>query len=186
MKIRKITPVLYAHELEPCIKFWSERFGLEKTVEVPDGERIGFVILQKDNVELMYQSFASARKDAPTISGEIEGGRTFLYLEVEELEPFIAATQSANVVLPLHSRTRRHSRLLPRSRSVQSAAASERPSGDGRTRSVGEEHTATPPTVLQFLCHGKISGAAVRARNVALRAWNAFIPTHGSAYGLQE
>ena len=103
MKIKKITPVLYAHELEPCIKFWSERFGLEKTVEVPDGERIGFVILQKDNVELMYQSFASARKDAPTISGEIEGGRTFLYLEVEELEPFIAATQSANVVLPLRT-----------------------------------------------------------------------------------
>ena len=29
MKIRKITPVLYAHELEPCIKFWSERFGLD-------------------------------------------------------------------------------------------------------------------------------------------------------------
>jgi len=103
MKIRKITPVLYAHELEPCIKFWSERFGLEKTVEVPDGERIGFVILQKGNVELMYQSFASARKDAPAIYGEIEGGRTFLYLEMEELEPFIAATQSANVVLPLRT-----------------------------------------------------------------------------------
>ena len=102
-EVKKITPILFAEELEPCIKFWSERFGLEKTVEVPDGERIGFVILQKDNVELMYQSFASARKDAPTISGEIEGGRTFLYLEVEELEPFIAATQSANVVLPLRT-----------------------------------------------------------------------------------
>jgi len=103
MKIKKITPVLYADELEPCIKFWSERFGLEKTVEVPDGDRLAFVILQKGNVELMYQSFSSARKDAPAISGEIEGGRTFLYLEVEKLEPFLAATKSANVVLPLRT-----------------------------------------------------------------------------------
>jgi uncharacterized glyoxalase superfamily protein PhnB len=103
MKIRKITPVLYADELEPCIKFWTERFGLEKTVEVPDGERLGFVILQKGNVELMYQSYASARNDAPKIAGEIEGGRTFLYVEVEKLEPFIAATKTANVVLPVRT-----------------------------------------------------------------------------------
>jgi len=103
MNIKKITPVLYAEELEPCVKFWKERFGLEKTVEVPDGERLGFVILQKGNVELMYQSYASARKDAPKIAGEIEGGRTFLYVEVEKLEPFIAATKTANVVLPVRS-----------------------------------------------------------------------------------
>jgi uncharacterized glyoxalase superfamily protein PhnB len=103
MKIKKITPVLYAEELEPCVKFWKERFGLEKTVEVPDGERLGFVILQKGNVELMYQSYASARKDAPKIAGEIEGGRTFLYVEVEKLEPFIAATKDANVVLPVRT-----------------------------------------------------------------------------------
>lgn len=103
MKIKKITPVLYADELEPCVKFWQERFGLEKTVEVPDGERLAFVILQKGGVELMYQSYASARKDAPKIAGEIEGGRTFLYVEVEKLEPFIAATKSANVVLPVRT-----------------------------------------------------------------------------------
>lgn len=103
MNIKKITPVLYADELEPCVKFWSERFGLQKTVEVPDGNRLGFVILQKGNVELMYQSYTSARKDAPGIASEIEGGRTFLYIEVEKLEPFIAATKNANVVLPVRT-----------------------------------------------------------------------------------
>lgn len=103
MNIKKITPVLYADELEPCVKFWSERFGLQKTVEVPDGDRLGFVILQKGNVELMYQSYASARKDAAAIASEIEGGRTFLYIEVEKLDPFIAATKTANVVLPLRT-----------------------------------------------------------------------------------
>jgi len=103
MNIKKITPVLYADELESCVKFWTERFGFQKTVEVPDGSRLGFVILQNGNLELMYQSFASARKDAPIVSKEIEGGRTFLCVEVEKLEPFIQATKDANVVLPVRT-----------------------------------------------------------------------------------
>ena len=65
MNIKKITPVLYEHELEPCVKFWTEHFGFQKTVEVPDGNSLGFVILLKDSLELMYQSFASGRKDVP-------------------------------------------------------------------------------------------------------------------------
>ena len=103
MNIKKITPVLYADELESCVEFWTTRFGFQKTVEVPDGDRLGFVILQNGNVELMYQSFASARKDAPKIASEVEGGRTFLYVEVEALQPFVAATKDANVVLPVRT-----------------------------------------------------------------------------------
>src|SRR5215472_6409905 len=49
MNVKRITPVLYANELEPCVQFWVERLGFEKTVEVPDGNRLGFVILQKES-----------------------------------------------------------------------------------------------------------------------------------------
>jgi len=100
MRVKRITPVLYVEEIEPCVDFWTSRFGFQKTVEVPDGGRLGFVILRKDDLEIMYQSFASAAKDAPAIAKDIEGGRTFLYIEVDKLEPFIAAAKNANVVLP--------------------------------------------------------------------------------------
>lgn len=103
MNVKKITTVLYAHELEPCVEFWSERLGFEKTVEVPDGDRLGFVILQKDHLEIMYQSFASAEKDAPAIAKDIQGGRTFLYVEVESLDAIIAAMKGVNVVVPLRT-----------------------------------------------------------------------------------
>jgi uncharacterized glyoxalase superfamily protein PhnB len=103
MKIKRITPVLYAERIEPCVDFWTIRFGFQKTVEVPDGDRLGFVILQKDDLEIMYQSFASAAKDAPAIAKDIEGGRAFLYVEVDKLEPFIAAAKNANVVLPVRT-----------------------------------------------------------------------------------
>lgn len=103
MNIKRITPVLYAEEIEPCVDFWTNRFGFQKAVEVPDGDRLGFVILQKDDLEIMHQSFASAAKDTPAIAKDIEGGRTFLYVEVDKLDPFIAASKNANVAVPLRT-----------------------------------------------------------------------------------
>jgi len=100
MNVKRITPVLYVKEIEPCVQFWVERLGFQKTVEVPDGDRLGFVILQKGNTEIMYQSFASAEKDAPTVAPDINGGRTFLYVEIDKLDDVIAAMRGANIVLP--------------------------------------------------------------------------------------
>ena len=54
-----LLPVLFVEDVEPCVKFWVSRFGFEKTAEVPDGDHLAFVMLQKGNVELM-----SPRRDA--------------------------------------------------------------------------------------------------------------------------
>jgi hypothetical protein len=64
MAIKKITPVLLVDEVEPCVRFWKERLSFEVVIEVPEGEKIGFVSLQKAGVELMYQSYASLEKDS--------------------------------------------------------------------------------------------------------------------------
>jgi uncharacterized glyoxalase superfamily protein PhnB len=100
MQVKRITPVLYVKEIEPCLKFWVERLGFEPTAQVPDGDRLGFVILQKGNLEIMYQSFVSAAKDVPAMAKEIEGGRTFLYLEVDNLQSVIDALKGVAVVVP--------------------------------------------------------------------------------------
>jgi hypothetical protein len=54
MSVKKITAILFAEEIEPCLKFWTERMGFEKTVDVPEGDKLGFAMLQKGGVELMY------------------------------------------------------------------------------------------------------------------------------------
>ena len=33
MHVKKITPVLFVQDVEPCVKFWVDRFGFEKTAE---------------------------------------------------------------------------------------------------------------------------------------------------------
>src|SRR5579864_4914531 len=77
MMVKRITPILFVEEVEPCAKFWVERLGFQKTAEVPQGDKLGFVMLQKGNVELMYQSYASVDKDVSAISQAVRKGRTF-------------------------------------------------------------------------------------------------------------
>jgi uncharacterized glyoxalase superfamily protein PhnB len=101
MKVNKITPVLLVEEVEPCVKFWMERLGFDKTMEVPEGDKIGFAILQKGELELMYQSYASVEKDhGKNMTQEFRRGPTFLYAEVSNLDEVIAATKGAPVVVP--------------------------------------------------------------------------------------
>jgi uncharacterized glyoxalase superfamily protein PhnB len=103
MNVKKITPVLFAAEVEPCVAFWVERLGFEKTVEVPEGGKLGFAMLKKDKVELMYQSYASAEKDVTSVSHLVRKGPTFLYVEVGNLDEIIAAVRSAEIAIPVRT-----------------------------------------------------------------------------------
>lgn len=101
--VNKLTPVLCAAQIEPCLRFWMERLGFAKTLEVPDGDRLAFAILQKGGVELMYQSYASADKDIPAMGELCRKGPSFLYVEIEDLEPVLAAVEGAEVAVPLRT-----------------------------------------------------------------------------------
>jgi uncharacterized glyoxalase superfamily protein PhnB len=101
VNVKKITPILYAKEVEPCVKFWVERLGFEKTVEVPDGDKLGFAILQKGPVELMYQRLGDPKDDA-TFAAQAGKGPTFLYVEVESLDATLNAMRGVAIVIPVH------------------------------------------------------------------------------------
>jgi hypothetical protein len=83
---KKLTPVLIVHAIEPLLPFW-DALGFTRVAEVPHGDLLGFVILARDGVEVMYQSLASVRADEPKVleGGEKIGGAT-LFIEVENLD----------------------------------------------------------------------------------------------------
>jgi uncharacterized glyoxalase superfamily protein PhnB len=97
--VRKLTPVLFVESIEPCLDLWVKRLGFEKAVEVPEGDKLGFVILRKGGVEIMYQSRASVAKDVPAFAGRALG-QTNLYLDVEDLSAIEKAVKGMKVVLP--------------------------------------------------------------------------------------
>ena len=95
---RKLTPVLMVEKVEPCVAFW-ERLGWVKVAEVPHEDALGFAILVKDGVELMYQSRASVAADLPPIAEQPMGG-TFLFLEIDDLDGAIRDLGTARAVVP--------------------------------------------------------------------------------------
>jgi len=100
MPVKKLTPILFVDRIEPVLPFWTEHLGFIKTVEVPEGSHLGFVILQQGNVEVMYQTYASVEQDMPAISADVRKGPTFLYIEVENLDALKPGLKSAEVYMP--------------------------------------------------------------------------------------
>lgn len=95
---RKLTPVLYVEAIEPALPFW-EKLGFERTAEVPEGDALGFVILQKDGVEVMYQTRASVLADVPALADTPLRG-SVLFLEVADLDPVLEALTGVEQVVP--------------------------------------------------------------------------------------
>jgi uncharacterized glyoxalase superfamily protein PhnB len=97
--MKKLTPVVFVEDIEPVLPFWIDRLGFEVTAEVPEGDRAGFVILQKGNVEIMYQSRESVRKDLPQLADSPTGG-TFLFIQVDDLDAIERALDGVEPVVP--------------------------------------------------------------------------------------
>ena len=84
--IKKITPVLIVERIEPLLPLW-DALGFARAAEVPHGDALGFVILTRDGVEVMYQTFDSVRGDEPKVlDGARAIGASAVFIEVENLE----------------------------------------------------------------------------------------------------
>lgn len=96
--LKRITPVLIVDAIEPCIAFW-EAIGFDRMAEVPHGDKLGFIILEKSGLEVMYQTRASLADDLPALAKSPLGG-TYLFLEVMNLDHVIEAIGDAPVIFP--------------------------------------------------------------------------------------
>ena len=107
---RKLTPVLIVDAIEPCLPFWEDRLGFTVVAKVPHPSHdsgqasttIGFAILVKDGVELMYQTRASVAEDnaASVPAAGTATDTTGLFFEVEDIEAVAAAVADLEQVVP--------------------------------------------------------------------------------------
>ena len=98
----KITTLIYAPAIEPSLKFWVDQLGFTKTVEVPDGDKLGFVILMHGDAELMIQSAASVGKDIPDMLAFARPAAC-LYIEVSDFDDLLRRLGSTPVVVPVRT-----------------------------------------------------------------------------------
>ena len=97
--VRRLTPLLVVDRIEPCLPFWVDRLGFTQTVALPEGDALGFVILEKDGVEVMYQSRASVAHDVPALAG-MKGDGVARFIEVGDNEAVERALEGVERVIP--------------------------------------------------------------------------------------
>ena len=100
--LKRLSPVLVVDRVEPCIQFWTERFGFAvETVPGPDG-KVVFASAKKDDVEVMYQTRESVVADQPGLAEELDGRSIVLFITVEDLDEVERAVAGAPVVKARH------------------------------------------------------------------------------------
>jgi hypothetical protein len=101
MKVSKAVPVLLVERVEPTRDFFA-RAGFKVTAEVPAGNAVGFVILEKDGGEVMAQTRGN-ENDSPAIQAiTCESRRASVFVEVDDLDAIIAALKGAKVIAERH------------------------------------------------------------------------------------
>ena len=96
--MNSIVSNLIVASIEDCLAFYVERLGFKQTIDVPHDGKLGFVSLQRGELELMLQSRGSLAADLAGI--DPDGFRAALYIEVEELAPIRKALQGWPRVVP--------------------------------------------------------------------------------------
>jgi len=98
MKVQRLTPVLMVDAIEPVLEFW-QRLGFEKTTEVPHEGRLGFVIVERDGIQIMYQTRDSVIADVPQMASAPQRG-TFLFLVVDDLDDVVGRLGGVTPIVP--------------------------------------------------------------------------------------
>ena len=101
--INKSTPILHVKAVEPSLKFWTERFGFKTTIQVPEGNHIGFAALENGSTELMLQTYEGMQGNPNNpLAKAVDQGPSFLFMEVPDINATIDALKGAEIVQGLH------------------------------------------------------------------------------------
>jgi hypothetical protein len=98
MKIRRITQLLVVDAIEPLLPSWEAALGFAILAEVPEGGRLGFVLLARDDQHLMLQTKTSLAKDVPAIASL--DPQSLTYVDVDSLDDAQAAMKGVEILVP--------------------------------------------------------------------------------------
>jgi len=101
--INRSTPILHVKNVEPSLKFWTERFGFKVTIQVPEDDHIGFAAMEAGNIELMLQTYQGMKSDPNSpLAKAADQGPSFIFMEVPDINAVIEALRGAEIVQGLH------------------------------------------------------------------------------------
>jgi hypothetical protein len=100
--IDKSTPILHVKTVEPSVQFWTQRFGFTTTIQVPEGDHVGFAAIESGPIELMYQTYEGMREASAPLAKAADQGPSFIFMEVPDIQVVVKALDGVEVVQDVH------------------------------------------------------------------------------------
>ena len=101
MKISRATPVLFVDRVEPTRDFFT-KLGFTVLFDVPDGERLGFVGLEKDGVQVMVETRGNANEGPALREITHQSRSAVVFIEVDNLDAVITALATEHMLVERH------------------------------------------------------------------------------------
>lgn len=102
--IKKITPLLFVEKIEDCLEFWRERMGFEILDKFIFEDRLGYIMLGRENSAIMYQTRDCVRDDLPTFSEMEYHHAHLIYIQVEDIlsvNDILQQSPEIEIIVPL-------------------------------------------------------------------------------------
>jgi hypothetical protein len=101
---KKLTAVVVVEAIEPVLPFW-DAVGFQRVMEMPHGERLGFIIFGADGTELMYQTRDSVLADEAAVLEGPPFGIYALFIEVSDLDAVMSRLPPGTPTLATRRKT---------------------------------------------------------------------------------
>lgn len=98
--MKKMATILLVEAIEPGLKFWTDVVGFDLTHRIDHDGKLGFVMLNKGDIEVHLQTRAITAKDAPHLAGFKFPPACVLYFDVEDLDSLLRKLDGLEVVIP--------------------------------------------------------------------------------------
>jgi uncharacterized glyoxalase superfamily protein PhnB len=102
--LKKLTPNLMVEDVQQTVDFYREVLGFTVLMTLPDEPPLAFAIVQRDQVELMFQSRDSLSENVPALTGRPIGASQTFYIEVEGIARLYEQLRhQVEIVVDLHT-----------------------------------------------------------------------------------
>jgi hypothetical protein len=102
MKIVSAAPVLFVDRVEPTRDFFT-KVGFTVQFDVPDGDHLGFVGLERDGVQVMVETRGNAN-EGPAIREVTRNSRgSVVFITVDNLDALITALATEKAIVERHT-----------------------------------------------------------------------------------
>ncbi|MGZ9165996.1 MAG: VOC family protein [Anaerolineales bacterium] len=102
--LKKLTPNLMVEDVSQTLAFYQDILGFEAVLTLPETAPFDFAIVQRDGVELMFQSRQRFSGNVPALAGSVIGASQTFYIEVTGLtDLYEQLRDKVEIVAHLHT-----------------------------------------------------------------------------------